>query len=165
MRHFIQGFCCLLLLTVSATTFAKDKSNKKEEQKRHNAFTKKMKNIALVGAFTIDGHQSSAKKERYEIKSAKRVKGDDWIITARIKYGKTDLELPVAVKVFWAGDTPVITMTNMEIPLLGTFTTRVMIYENRYAGTWQHGKAGGLMHGHIEKIKEQKKEKPKSKSK
>ena len=37
---------------------------------------------------------------------------------------------------------------------LGTFTARVLIYDNRYAGTWQHGKAGGHLFGRIEKIKE-----------
>ena len=36
------------------------------------------------------------------------------------------------------------------IPGLGTFTARVMFYGDRYAGTWQHGKAGGHMWGQIE---------------
>ncbi len=33
---------------------------------------------------------------------------------------------------------------------MGTFTSRVMVYGDRYAGTWQHDKVGGHMWGHIE---------------
>jgi len=33
---------------------------------------------------------------------------------------------------------------------MGTFTSRVMIYGDRYAGTWQHDKFGGHMWGKIE---------------
>ncbi len=154
MTHLLRGLCCLLVLTMTVATNAKDDSakidSKAKQKELRAAFTKKMKNIDLVGKFTIDGREDNAKEERYEIKSAKHVKGDNWLITARIKYGKTDLEVPVNIKVLWAGDTPVLTMTDAKIPLLGTFTTRVMIYGNRYAGTWQHGQVGGLMYGHIE---------------
>jgi len=56
------------------------------------------------------------------------------------------------LQVKWAGDTPVITLTNLTIPGLGTFTSRVMIYGDRYAGTWQHDKTGGHLWGKIVKI-------------
>ena len=49
-----------------------------------------------------------------------------------------------------AGDTPVITLTHVVVPGLGTFTSRVMVYGDRYAGTWQHDKVGGHLWGHIE---------------
>jgi hypothetical protein len=45
-----------------------------------------------------------------------------------------------------------ISMTNMEIPGLGTFSTRLIFYEGRYAGTWQHGQAGGHLFGVYEKL-------------
>ena len=32
----------------------------------------------------------------------------------------------------------------------------VLFYENRYAGTWQHGKVGGHMFGRIEKKSDEK---------
>ena len=45
-----------------------------------------------------------------------------------------------------------ISVTNLSIPLLGSeFTSRVLFYGDRYAGTWQHGKVGGHMRGRIEK--------------
>ena len=51
----------------------------------------------------------------------------------------------------WVGDTPMITMTDLSIPTLGTFTARVFFYGDRYAGTWQHDRVGGHMFGSIEK--------------
>jgi hypothetical protein len=60
--------------------------------------------------------------------------------------------VPIPLEIKWAGDTPVITLTNLEIPGLGTFTSRVVIYEGRYAGTWQHGSVGGHLFGRIEKL-------------
>ena len=77
--------------------------------------------------------------------------GDLWLLKARVKYGDKDVTLPIPLEIKWAGDTPVITMTNMEIPGLGTFSTRVVLYEGRYAGTWQHGAVGGHLFGKIEK--------------
>lgn len=107
----------------------------------------------LLGRFTIDGREEqSPKPEEYTISSAVKLpEGDTWIISSRIKYGNKDVSIPVPVEIKWAGDTPVITLTNLAIPGLGTFTSRVMLYEGRYAGTWQHGKVGGLMYGTIAK--------------
>jgi hypothetical protein len=59
--------------------------------------------------------------------------------------------LPIPLEIKWAGDTPVITLTKLAIPGLGTFTSRVVIYEGRYAGTWQHDRVGGHLFGKIEK--------------
>jgi hypothetical protein len=42
-------------------------------------------------------------------------------------------------------------LTDLTIPGVGTFTSRVMFYGDRYAGTWQHGDHGGLFWGTIEK--------------
>lgn len=109
----------------------------------------------LVGSFTIDGQGSGGKPgtDRYEIDRAEKVEGNRWIISARIKYGKNDVKMPVPLDIFWAGDTPVMTLTKVTIPGLGTFTSRIMIYGDRYAGTWQHDSVGGHMWGRIERTK------------
>ena len=74
---------------------------------------------------------------------------------ARVTYGKIDVPVPVPVQVKWAGDTPVLQVTDLSIPLIGdAFTARVMFYENYYAGAWWHGKVGGQMWGKIEKSDE-----------
>ena len=67
-------------------------------------------------------------------------------------YDKYDVPVPLRLEVKWAGDTPIITLTNFTIPVLGTFTSRVVIYNNKYAGTWTHGKAGGHLFGRIVKM-------------
>jgi hypothetical protein len=55
------------------------------------------------------------------------------------------------VPVKWAGDTPVISVTNFKVPTMGTYTARVMIYADHYAGTWDAGDHGGHMWGRVER--------------
>lgn len=116
--------------------------------------TEELTNVKLIGTFTISGREDAAPKpEEYTITSALKLPdGDVWLIKARIKYGGKDVTLPLPLEIKWAGDTPVITLTDLEIPTLGTFSSRVVIYEGRYAGTWQHGKVGGHLFGRLEKV-------------
>jgi hypothetical protein len=81
-----------------------------------------------------------------------KVGPNDWRFNARIQYGRVDTTLPLVLRVEWAGDTPVLTMTDVTIPNMGTFTVRILFYRDRYAGTWQHGQVGGHMFGRIEKV-------------
>jgi len=115
-------------------------------------FAERMQNVALVGHFTIDGREDmGGRPERYEIASVTKVGENDWRFDARITYGNTDVTLPVTVPIVWAGDTPMISITDFEIPTLGTFDTRLIFHDDRYAGSWQHGEFGGLMYGTIER--------------
>lgn len=122
-------------------------------EKRFADFESLLKKSALVGTFTIDGDkQPNPRAERYEIsKVVKQSEGDYWNFFARIQYGEHDVTLPIPVEVKWAGTTPVITVDNLTIPGMGTFDARVLISDKKYAGTWRHGKVGGLMYGQIEK--------------
>ena len=52
----------------------------------------------------------------------------------------------------WAGDTPMVSLTDLTVPMLGSFTVRVIFYGDRYAGTWQHDAVGGHLFGVIEKV-------------
>ncbi len=116
------------------------------------AFVDLLANCVLVGRFSIDGtNPGTANPERYAITKVTKTGGDNWIVEARITYGQVDIPVPVPVKVHWAGDTPVISLTDLKIPGLGEgFTTRVLFYKDRYAGSWYHGKVGGHMWGRIE---------------
>ncbi len=115
--------------------------------------TDELTNVKLIGRFTITGKEDQApKEEEYTISSALKLPdGDVWLIKSRIKYGNKDVTLPIPLEIKWAGDTPIITLTNLEIPGLGTFSSRVVIYEGRYAGIWQHGDVGGHLFGRLEK--------------
>ncbi len=108
----------------------------------------------FVGKFTIDG-QDSAKTEEYTIsKCEKLAEADMYRLTARIKYGDIDSELPLELPIRWSGNTPVITLDNFWIPAMGTFSARVLLHGDRYAGTWQHGDKGGHMFGKIQKLEQ-----------
>jgi hypothetical protein len=86
-----------------------------------------------------------------------KLKGDLWRFDTRIVYGDHDVTLPLPLTVKWAGDTPVITLTDTGIPGLGTYTARVLIYRGQYAGTWSAGDHGGQLYGRIEKDKKPEK--------
>lgn len=140
----------VLSLTASSLTQADDVLP--EQQQREAAFSEQLSNSVLTGSFTVDGDETVPKPERYEIESVTKATGNLWTFMTRIKYGKTDARLPVTVPVVWAGDTPMVQLTNATIPGLGQeFSARVIFYENRYAGTWQHGAKGGLMFGTFRK--------------
>jgi len=124
---------------------------------REEAFSKSMSHCVLVGSFTMDGKETDGipKAERYEIESVTKASENLWIFLTRVKYGKLDTKLPVTVPVEWAGDTPIVTLTDANLPGLGEgFSARVLFYQNRYAGTWQHGAIGGHMFGTIERSTE-----------
>ena len=117
-------------------------------------FEKAMKGVRFSGFFTVDGSKNPPSEEVYEIQSVQKFGDKDlWVFTARIKYGQKDVTLPMPLPVKWVGDIPVITMDEMNIPGLGTFSAHVVIDGNKYAGTWSHGKVGGHLYGKITKIK------------
>ena len=118
------------------------------------AFAEKLTGATLVGSYTIDGQDlANLKTDRYELKRVDKIQDDTWHFHARIKYGDIDSVLPIPLTILWAGDTPMISMTNTMVPGMGTFTVRLMFHGDRYAGTWQHDETGGLMFGKIEKAK------------
>jgi hypothetical protein len=121
-----------------------------EQERLEAEFRETMSGAVLVGKFSA-GNREDLSEERYTISSVKKVAGDLWLINSRIQYGSRDVTVPVPVKVLWAGDTPVITLTDVAIPKVGTFTARVLIYRGAYAGTWSGGDHGGQMFGRIER--------------
>ncbi len=115
-------------------------------------FEETLTNARMVGQFTFVGKDVPPLKESYTIHSVKKMsQGDYWVFNARIKYGKTDITLPMPLQVKWAEGKPVIYLDNVTIPGLGTFSSYTVIDGNKYAGTWQHGDVGGHMFGTIER--------------
>jgi len=136
-------------------TPAVDNSAEAEQARLFELFTETLDDVKFVGRFTIVGQDDGPlRKEEYTISSVeKQADGDYWIFNTRIKYGKNDVQVPLRLEVKWAGTTPVITLTDFTIPGLGTFSARVVIYHNQYAGTWSHGAVGGHLFGTIQKNK------------
>jgi hypothetical protein len=91
-------------------------------------------------------------EDKYIIEKAAKVKDDLWRLDARVQYGSKDIQVPVTVHVKWAGDTPVIELTDEAIMGMGTFTVRIMLYRGHYAGSWSAANGhGGQMFGDIVK--------------
>ena len=112
-------------------------------------FQEMMTGVTLVGNSTRFNKEGLFGPERYRIDKVSKIAGDTWMIQARMQYGTHDLPIPVPVAIKWAGDTPVITLTDLTIPGAGTFTARVLLYRGRYAGTWSAKDHGGELFGAI----------------
>lgn len=122
-----------------------------EKPERFAALERALTGATLVGNFTVTGGDKiDPKPERYELTSVQNVGGDNWMFVARIQYGDHDVKIPITLPVKWAGDTPVITVDQMALPGLGTYTARVMIYHDHYAGFWSGADHGGHLFGVVE---------------
>lgn len=123
-------------------------------------FEKTMSGATLVGRFTVEGQAEGDKppaEERYVISKVTKIGEDRWMFIARIGEAKLPVPLPLPVK--WAGDTPVISVTKVSVPGMGTYTARVLIYDDHYAGTWDAGDHGGHLWGRIEREGDKKNDK------
>jgi len=118
-------------------------------------FTERMRDVSLVGSFTVAGREDRVSRaDRYDIASVEKVGDNLWRFNAGMSCCGVDGTIPIVVPMRWNGDTPMIMMTDTSLPRLGTFTVRLFFYGDRYAGTWQHGAAGGHMSGRVEKRKD-----------
>ena len=126
-------------------------------QKRIEQLSTLLTNSRWTGRFTTvdpNGDIGNGAKETYEITKAEKLpEGDLWMLTARIKYGKRDVTVPLPIDIVWAGETPVITVNRLLIPGLGTFDARVLIRGGKYSGTWTHNDHGGHLFGKIGRMK------------
>ena len=113
---------------------------------------------ALTGA-TLEGHftildkpvDEGPRPDKYTITKIEKRDDGDWTFIARVEYEKGAFPVALKIPVEWAGTTPVITVKDLEIPLIGAgkFQARVLIDGDRYAGTWAHDDVGGHMYGRI----------------
>lgn len=145
---FLNATLILLLSTAIASCGGGDAATEAEREAREEAFRQSMSGVVLEGFFTV-GDGAELRKERYEISKVSKLGGDIWVFQARIQYGSRDVTVPVPVRMEWAGDTPVLSLTEVAIPGLGTFTARVLFYDEEYVGVWRHGEVGGLHFGQI----------------
>src|SRR5688572_2133422 len=118
-------------------------------------FQAMMSGAVLIGRFSDSARPDAPPKEdRYTIQRVSKIEGGDgdrWLFICRIGFGRKDVAVPLTIPVKWAGDTPVISVTDLTIPGMGTYTARVMIYRDEYAGTWRGGTHGGHLWGRIER--------------
>jgi hypothetical protein len=118
-------------------------------------FVEDMRDVSLVGVFSVAGRDDVApRSDRYDIRSVQKVGENLWQFNASMSCcGLSGAAIPIVVPMRWVGDTPMIEMTDHELPAIGRFTARVFFYGDRYAGTWQNPRTGGHMWGRIERRK------------
>jgi hypothetical protein len=119
------------------------------EGDRNRQFTETMSGVTLVGYSTRLNREGLSKEERYRIDKISHVTGDTWLFQTRLQYDGRDIPVPIPLTIKWAGDTPVITMTDLSIPGVGSYTARVVLYRGQYAGTWSGKDVGGQLFGKI----------------
>ena len=92
--------------------------------------------------------------DKYTLGEVKKLDGNNWLFPTRIQYSDKDFTLPLTLPIEWAGDTPVVVVDNVGMPGLGTFSARVLFFNDHYAGYWQHGEVGGNLFGKIHRASE-----------
>ena len=137
---------CALALAILVSCARKVPTPQDEFEKQ---FSQMMTGVTLVGHSTRLNKDGIAGDENYAIDTVSKLTGETWLIHARIQYRTHEVPVPVPVVIKWAGDTPVITLTDLSIPGVGTYTARVLLYRGQYAGTWSGQKGGGQIFGKI----------------
>jgi hypothetical protein len=135
----------LLLLMVGGCSRKEDTA----EAKRNGEFQEMMSGVTLVGHSTRFDQDGMFGEERYMIDKVSKLTGDTWLFRTRLKYGSHEIPVPIPLTVRWAGDTPVISLTDLMIPGVGTYTARILLHRDQYAGTWSGETIGGQVFGKI----------------
>ena len=144
----------LALLLLPVLALAQETAPPVEMNAAEKAFQDPMVNVKLVGYYQM-GESSELHDDSYTIVRVSKVKEDTWKFEARITYNKKEFPIAMNFPVKFAGDTPVISLTNFTVPGFGAFTARVVLYNGTYAGTWSSAGTGpvhgGTMFGKIVK--------------
>ena len=148
MIRVSSALLTVILLLSTAACGKKDAAG--EAATLEKQFQESLSGVVLAGHFTM-GRDGKLREEKYTIDKVSKIMGDRWLFQARIQYGSRDVTLPLPLTVKWAGDTPLITLTDVGIPGIGTYTARVLFYRGQYAGTWSGKNAGGHLFGRIMK--------------
>lgn len=156
MRHtfaLLSLASAISIIAIASSRAAENADKAPTKAELEKRFEQSISGATLVGHY-VTGSLEKGKdlpEDRYTIESVSKIKGDMWLFKARIEVEGQDVTLPIPLKVLWAGDTPVITLDELSLPGLGTFSARVLFHGHNYAGTWSHGNEGGQMFGRIEK--------------
>ncbi len=149
----IRALLILIVLLAGLAFFwtRRDNAPTQAEAERNQTFTRSMSGVTLVGQSTRLNREGVFGPERYHIDGVTHLSGDTWLFRTRMDVHGKELPVPIPLTVKWAGDTPIITLTDLAIPGVGTYTARVILYRDQYAGTWSGEKAGGQLFGKIER--------------
>ena len=146
-----RAFLLVAMVLIALTMFVlwNRKAQPVNETQRNEAFAASMSGVTLVGHSTMGQREGLSGEERYRIEKVSHLTGDTWLFQTRLMFEGHDIPVPIPLSIVWAGDTPVITLTDLAIPGIGSYTARVVLYRDQYAGTWSGKSAGGQIFGRI----------------
>src|SRR4051812_29910082 len=105
-------------LLASSSTLAeeppKPTTTQPAQQDLDAALTARLTNAVMSGQYTMGN--SAPKKDKYTIVSVRKLKDDIWLFQARVQFGNKDVTIPMIIPIKWAGDTPVISVTELGLP-------------------------------------------------
>jgi len=87
--------------------------------------------------------------DKYQIVSVAKGTGDNWTVSAKLKYRDQEFVMPIPVRMKFDGDTAILIVDDLKIPGGGSYTARLLIYERTYSGTWSGQRGGGMIYGTI----------------
>jgi len=148
MKQFLIQILVLSLTSASAIALP-GQDDESDPAVLERQFAEQMTGCQMVGLFTMRDSDKAPQRDSYTILKVRKLRDSKWQFLARVEYQEKPITVPLVVDVKWAGDTPVIQVTDMKIPFLGTYTARVVIYRGEYAGTWSGVGYGGQMFGKI----------------
>lgn len=149
-RISVTRACLLVLVAFALIPWGCGKKPVTTQDTLDRKFEEMMKGVTLVGRSSNTDSDKISGEERYIIDGVSKLTGDTWLIRSRMQCcGQKEIPVPVPVTIKWAGDTPVITLTDLSIPGMGTYTARVVLYRDQYAGTWSGKNHGGQLFGKI----------------
>jgi hypothetical protein len=143
-----------MAFSIAAIAPAAEDVDAKKQAELEAKFAALLSNSVMKGGFTLGELKPGEplKEDKYTLGDVKKLENGKWLFSTRIQYGENDVTVPLALDVLWAGDTPVITVQEMPVPGLGTFSARVVVDVpgKKYAGTWDGGDHGGHLFGVVE---------------
>ncbi len=159
---FTVAYLSILLVSNPTARAADDSAAKQPDRAQlEKHFEETLTGASLDGFYTESSLDAAGAENggapqpsNYKIEKVSKLKGDTWLFSAQISYQGHDVTLPIPLTVLWAGDTPVITLDKLDLPGLGTFSARVMIYDHQFSGVWSGGHHRGELFGRVVKAKD-----------
>lgn len=146
-RNTVKAVCLLAMLLAGCT--GRTSQQTLEPDARERKFAEMMNGVTLVGRSTNSTNDNVSGEEQYVIEKVTKLQGNTWLLEARFKYGTHDIPIPMPVQIEWAGDSPVICVTDFALPGMDTYSARVVLHNGQYAGTWNGKGYGGQVFGKL----------------
>ena len=118
----------------------------------HKKFSAMLTNATFKGTWAPirDGELGEEKNDGYKIVSVSKKDGYMWEFITRMTIKGTEINFPMLFEVRFAGDTAVLVLDDVPVGEGKTYSARVMIHNDVYAGSWWgKGGKGGTISGTI----------------